>query len=136
MPLCNSIIIAQLSSIDQESNNLSLYSCIEEVGSVDLNIQYPFQILSFWRIVSENELDKEYSVRFKFINEKSKQRAVSETLKIKFQNARIRLRIAGFHTPPEEGVFKVKAYIVNEDLSEIEQPAEWYIDVKKITPPF
>ncbi|MGE8708602.1 hypothetical protein [Leptospira interrogans] len=132
MPLCNSIIVTQLSSVDQESNNLSLYSCIEEIGAPDLNIEFPFQIISFWRKQNDDEIGKDFQVRFKFIHIESQKTAISDTIKINLQNIRLRMRIVGFQIPLEEGTFKIKAYYLNENDSEVEQPAEWYIDVKKI----
>ncbi|MFH1315640.1 MAG: hypothetical protein ABIH67_04570 [Candidatus Uhrbacteria bacterium] len=134
-------IICQRSSIDFETNSLSLFDCVEEVSAVvdktklaqndKIIIPVEFQLVSFWA-VKDSEKDNDLKIKGEFVDSKNKiLNSFENSFNIKkgIKRFRNRTNIKGLPIT-EDGRYYLKVWQWTENKNKFEMVAELPLDVK------
>lgn len=134
-------IICQRSSIDFETNSLSLFNCVEEINVVidktklaqndKIVIPVEFQLVSFWS-VKDAEKDNNLKIKGELVDSKNKVlNSFENSFNIKkgIKRFRNRTNIKGL-TLTEAGRYYIKVWQWTEKVGKFEVVAELPLDVK------
>jgi hypothetical protein len=134
-------ILCQRSSIDFETNSLSLFDCLEEMNVVinktelvkndKIIIPVEFQLVSFWSI-EDSEKDNILKIKGELVDSKNKiLNSFENSFNIKKGIKRFRNRTNVKGLPiTEEGRYYIKVWQWAEKISKFEVVSELPLDVK------
>lgn len=109
MPHCYLITVAAGSSLDQQSNNVTLFNLVEQVNvppgaSPAPGSRIPLEVHAYLRLDS-NELGAEFEMRFVLVSANTGLETFSEPAKHRGATSRLRTRSLGLPFPPLLGHF-------------------------------
>lgn len=111
MPNCYLLVACGGSSLDQNSNNFSLFNLVEQVN-VPPNTPppdkglIPLEIHAYWRVGTE-EVGNDYEARFVLVAESGLE-TPSEIFKFRSITPRFRTRSFGMPIPPVIGAYELR----------------------------
>jgi hypothetical protein len=100
------------SSVDQHSNNVSLFNLIEQVSIAPLALfpppgtLIPIEAHAYWQL-RQDELQRELAVRYVMVDCSTGLETPSEPLKHRTLTLRMRSRIVGLPLPPVPGNYEL-----------------------------
>lgn len=130
MPKCICLITCQGASLDQATQNWTLFSTVEQVSTPFLGVPHPLETITFWH-VPDAELNKKFKLRLVLETENGNQRA-AETPELEFVAGarRHRLRILGFPFPATPGHYVAKVeWRSAESATWQKEAAEWRVEI-------
>ena len=100
------------SSVDQQSNNVSLFSLVEHVNIPPMVTPpgrgaIPVEAHTYWRF-EPTEMQRDLQVRYVMVNLATQLETSSDTLKHRAVTARVRSRLAGIPFPPVVGNYELR----------------------------
>lgn len=106
MPVCYLLTVCQASSLDQTTNNWSLFGLTEAVQSRQFPLQLPFEIHVHLKFeLDEHETD--FEVRLVLISPTG-ETTLSQPLALRSSTPRHRLRVNGLPLIPSPGSYQVR----------------------------
>ena len=135
MPRPYLIAICRGSSLDQSTNNMSLFGLVEQVQAASVPSDVPLEFHLHYEF-DEAERGRDYEVRALILERGSRQRWESGPVPIKSPTPRFRLSIHGFRLPAF-GTFDVFAEVREARLDgEWERsPFSWPLEITKLVGP-
>ncbi len=113
MPSCYLVALCSGSSLDQQSNNVTLFNLVEQInvppdapppppGAV-----VPIELHAYWR-VNDHELDQTFDTRFALVSLDTQLEAFSDVITHQTTTPRFRTRTMGMPVPPTTGAFELR----------------------------
>ncbi len=111
MPNCYMLIACGGSSLDQNSNNFSLFNLVEQINvppnaPPPPNGLIPLEVHAYWR-VGGDEIGTDYEARFVLVAESGLE-TPSEVFKFRSITPRFRTRSFGMPLPPVVGAYELR----------------------------
>ena len=131
MPQCYLIALAAGSSLDQQSNNVTLFNLVEQVNlppgpSPSPSGPIPLEIHAYLHI-APHERGDEFEMRFVLLSETGLE-TFTDPAKHKGATARLRTRALGVPFPPALGNYEVRVdFRSNDQEPWSRDPASWPI---------
>lgn len=100
------------SSVDQQSNNVSLFSLVERINVPAMvtppgNGAIPVEAHTYWKFDAK-EMQRELHVRYVMVNLDTRLETSSDTLKHRAVTTRMRSRLGGIPFPPVAGNYELR----------------------------
>lgn len=126
MPRCYLLVIAAGSSLDQSSNNVTLFNLVEQLNvpegvPIAAAQVVPVELHAYWRF-ELTELPCDLETRFVLVSLENNLEVPSDIVRHRAVTAQLRTRLSGLPLPPAPG-----DYVVNVDWRKSES-AEWTRD--------
>lgn len=129
MPRCYLLAVTSGSSLDQHSNNVTLFNLVEQLN-IPPNAPeppggfLPLELHAYFAI-APHELETKYQVRFAMVSETGLE-AYTEPFDFKSSAPRFRTRSLGLPLPPVMGAYQLRVDLRPEGTGEWRRdPAAW-----------
>lgn len=139
MPHCYLITVSAGSSLDQQSNNVTLFNLVEQVNvppgaQPSAGSRIPLEIHAYLRIEGD-ELGSDFEMRFVLVSIHTGLETFSEPAKHRSATSRLRTRSLGLPFPPLLGHYDLKVdFRTQGSEAWIRDSAAWPISFMQIGP--
>lgn len=138
MPRCYLLAVSSGSSLDQHSNNVTLFNLVEQLNIPPNAPQppggfLPLELHAYFTIL-QAELGTSYQVRFAMVSDAGLE-SYTEAFDFKSATPRFRTRSIGLPVPPVVGMYQLRVDVRIEGTSEWRRdPAAWPLAIVEHTP--
>jgi hypothetical protein len=140
MARCYFLCASRGSSLDQQSNNVSLFNLIEQINvppgiTVTRGAVIPVEVHAYFQLAAE-EINRQFELRL-VLHADSGLETLSEPLRHRSNTPRLRVRIMGLPFPPVAGAYTlgIDFRLLDEDLAAWQrQSVAWPITLVETDP--
>lgn len=138
MPRCYLLAVTSGSSLDQHSNNITLFNLVEQINVPPGTPPppgglVPLEIHAYWEMAAK-ELNERFEVRFALVGDSGLE-TYSEIFNHRSVTVRFRTRTMGMPYPPVMGGYKLRVDWRMEGTGEWKrEPSAWPISITEVSP--
>lgn len=138
MPRCYLLAVASGSSLDQHSNNVTLFNLVEQLNVPPNAPQPPGGFLPLelhaYFMIAPHELHQTFQVRLAMVSDTGLE-SYTESFDFKSATPRFRTRSLGLPVPPVHGMYQLRVDVRAEGTGEWRRdPAAWPLAIVEHTP--
>lgn len=138
MPRCYLLAVSSGSSLDQHSNNVTLFNLVEQLNIPPNAPQPPGGFLPLelhaYFLIAAHEIQRTFHVRLAMVSDVALE-SYTESFEFKSATPRFRTRSIGLPVPPVVGNYELRVDLREDGSGEWQRdPAAWPVSIVEHTP--